>query len=108
MTMIEFYRALAASVKPGLEERLDFVRTSNSIYHPFPSVTKGPISIKKLQKAIQFEPSKPIEVFKECVDFYKNAFFKYSKMRQRIERQVKKNFLTEKDTENFINFIKSY
>jgi hypothetical protein len=63
-------------------------------YYPFPSVTKGPISIQKLKKShIPFQPYDVKVAFSQMVEFYKQAFYKFPKMRHDIEIEIKKEFL---------------
>lgn len=110
MTLIEFYKILGASIKPGLEDRLDFfISNSKGIYHPFPSVTKGPVRVEKLRQLCQFEPSQVDEVFARSVRFYQEAFFKFENMRHLVEKELKKDILkSEEERENLKKFIRDY
>lgn len=110
MSLIEFYQVLAHSIKPGLEKRLEFKAVERHIYHPFPSVTKGPVSIEKIKTMTGFQPSDLESFFCECVAFYRDAFMKYPKMRLQVEKEVKKdmNIKSDESKEEFEKFIKNY
>lgn len=108
---------MASFIKPGLENRLEFVLTDNThsadnlIFNPFPSVTRGPISIEKIKTVLGFTPVVSMsELFRECVEFYRQAYVRFPKMRQQVEKEVKKdlNIKSNIDKENFEKFIKNY
>lgn len=109
--MIEFYKLLAKQIKPGLENRLEFVPTDEKIFHPFPSVTRGPISIEKLKKTIGYEPiSDMANLFQDCVEFYRKAYTRFPKMRRQAEKEAKRdlNIKSTEDKEKFEKFINNY
>lgn len=112
ISLIDFYRILGEKIKPGLGKRLEFVSTDETIFHPFPSVTRGAISIAKLQHTLGFKPIVTIdELFAQCVGFYREAYGKYPEMRKQVEKEVRKDLGIKKsdvEKENFDTFIKNY
>ena len=92
--------------------KLKFISVDNADgcpSHSFPSVTKGAVNTKKIKDRFNFEPTNIEEAFKETIDFYNNAYHKYPKHREIIEKELKKKVLKPSSDEKlkFKDFIKN-
>jgi hypothetical protein len=71
-----------------------------------PSVTKGPLSIEKAVKLLDFKPCELKQMLKETVEFYNEAYKKFPRMRKIIEKDIRSGMLnTEEERDRFDKFI---
>ncbi len=99
---------MASLIKPGAENNLKYIAIEDCTFnHPYPSVTKGAVSIDKIKSKLKFEPFPLKEAFSETIQFFNEAYLKYPKHRQNIEKEIKKE-LNENDKIKFNEFIQYF
>jgi hypothetical protein len=111
VSIAQFHNLVAGQFE-GNRLRLKFIQSDESDARVndggFPSVTKGPLNIQKIKLMCGFEPSEFNETLKRIVRFYDQAYVKFPKQRNSIEKQVLKLDVFRKDEtqrENFNRFI---
>lgn len=116
MSLSDVYKLWISSLCPNQTLQIEFQSTTSDQenqppnYYPFPSVTKGPISIANAKNLLNFEPTSTERAFSQMVAFYREAFFKYPKMKASIEKQLKKEMLHNDSlkVKNFNEFLSQY
>ncbi len=103
-SLVEFHRALAAALRPGLEERLRFARGGGDV-HVLPSVARaGGTSSERLFEVTGFRGVSLRVAVEETVGFYAAAYREFPGEARRVARAVKKAFLKGSGAEELRRF----
>lgn len=110
MTLKEVLSLFASIINPEGQSNLKYIcQLDCDFNHPYPSVTKGAVSIDKIKTKLNFEPSPIKEAFSETIEFFNEAYIKYPKHRKSIENEIKKEVIkNENDKLKFNEFILNF
>jgi len=105
LTVNKLYQKMAYLINSNFE--LNIIQTDNKeIDHPFPSVNKS-ISIDKIKRFLNFQPTCINQALSETIQFYKNAYSKFPNEMKSIEKCLRKEFLKKDQYSSFKTFIDS-